>query len=237
MEKLKIHPPPQPASTPTSADGYIKCPTCAKEYTRLCDGGLCPDCTDNRDTNIRLLAKQKLLIEACLGARGLREFNFESFKQSPENLEGFKACRDFNPLAHNLFLYGSCGSGKTHLAGAAWRKRVEDGMVCEFLKHPELPRLFRQKEADEEKILLKRFSEFDVLVIDDIGVGRATEFSNQILYEILDLRINNYKNGLILTSNLPLEDFAAKVGDDRLPSRIAGMCKVIKIGGKDHRLS
>ena len=58
-----------------------------------------------------------------------------------------------------------------------------------------------------------------------------------MLYEILDLRASNYKNGLILTSNLSLEEFAAKVGDDRLPSRIAGLCKVIKIESKDYRIS
>lgn len=202
----------------------------------MCDDGFCPDCSKAAEAARSKKARQRMFVEACLGSKGLREFTFESYKRTPENADAFGIAQGFNPTAHNLYLYGTCGSGKTHLAGAAWRKRVEEGLACEFLKHPELSRLFRKKEADEEKMLLKKFADYDVLVIDDIGVGRSTEFSNQILYEILDARISNYKNGLILTSNLSLEDFAMKVGDDRLPSRIAGMCKVVKVTGQDHRL-
>ena len=223
-------------NTPESVDGYVKCPTCAGEYTKLCDDGLCLDCSKAAEKSRRIIATRQMFIEACLGTRGLREFTFENYKARPENTEAFNACLGFNPTAHNLYLHGTCGSGKTHLAGAAWRKRVDQVLACEFLKHPELSRLFRKKEADEEKILLNKFAAYDVLVIDDIGVGRSMEFANQILYEILDARIGNYKNGLIITSNLSVEDFAIKVGDDRLPSRIAGMCKVIKISGRDHRL-
>ena len=237
LQKLKVELPPQPENIAPSVDGYVKCPACGGEYKALQESGLCQDCSLAAEKAQRKRAQHRMFIEACLGARGLHEFTFDNYKQSGHNLDAYIACAGFNPSAHNLYLYGTCGSGKTHLAGAAWRKRVDDDLPCEWLRHPELSRLFRKKEADEEQALLKKFAAFDVLVIDDLGVGRSTEFANQILYEILDMRINNYKNGLILTSNLSLEEFAVKVGDDRLPSRIAGMCKVVKIAGEDHRLN
>lgn len=225
-------------NTPMSDDKktYKKCPSCNTEWTRLEESGFCPDCHNKAELERTKKARQKMFIEACLGSLGYKQFTLGNYQQTFDNAEAYKACVNFDPAKDNLYLYGSCGSGKTHLAGATWRIRVNDGLPCEFIKHPELSRLFRKIEVAEEKCLLKKFAEFDVLVIDDIGVGRSTEFSNQILYEILDNRINNLKNGLILTSNLSLDDFARKVGDDRLPSRIAGMCKVIKIAGEDHRL-
>lgn len=236
MQKLKLELQLPQGNIHTLDNEYLKCSGCQGEYTRLLDSGLCPDCERIAQIQAREKGKQKLLIEACLGIKGVKEFTFENYKESKENHEAYIACKNFNPSAHNLYLYGGCGSGKTHLAGAAWRKRVEDGLSCEFIKHPELSRMFRKKEAEEENVLLKKFSDYDILVIDDIGVGRSTEFSSQILYEILDLRISNYKNGLILTSNFSLEELASKMMDDRLSSRIAGICQIIKVGGPDYRI-
>lgn len=236
MEKLKVELPLYPENTQIGESAYLTCPGCKGEFTRLTDKGYCLDCEEKAINQERERVKRDQFVETRLGSKGAKEFIFETYKQGSGNLDAYNACLGFNPMAHNLYLFGSCGTGKTHLAGAAWRNRLEAGLKCEFIKHPELSRLFRKREGDEEAALLKKFAEFDVLVIDDIGVGRSTEFSNQILYEILDARVSNYRNGLILTSNLSLEEFAAKVGDDRLPSRIGGICKSIKIDGRDHRL-
>lgn len=42
--------------------------------------------------------------------------------------------------------------------------------------------------------------------------------------------------GLIITSNLSLDNLRARFADDRLTSRIAGMCKILEITGADRRL-
>lgn len=237
MEKLKVQL-PSPVNTPNSQSEelvYETCPDCKGEWPRLEESGFCPNCDAHRRIVAKDKAHREMVIKACLGKKGLLEFSLKTYRQAPGNMEAFKACEAFNPLSSNLYLYGGCGTGKTHLAGATWRKRVEEGAKCEFIKHPELNRLFRKKEADEERALLKKFLEYEILVIDDLGVGKSTEFANTVLYEIIDMRASDYKNGMILTSNLSLDEFAAKVGDDRLPSRIAGLCKVIKMVGSDFR--
>ena len=63
-----------------------------------------------------------------------------------------------------------------------------------------------------------------------------TEYSMSIFYEILDGRLMQKQNGLIITSNLSLNELAVKMGDDRITSRIAGMCRVISLGGDDRRM-
>lgn len=225
---------PESESNPNSV--WVQCPNCKLDVSKLKDSGVCYDCTEELERQEVKRRRQEMFIEACLGSRGLREFTFENYKKTKENQKALSYCLDFDIKKDSVYLHGTCGTGKTHLAGAIWRKAVMGGLQTEFIKHTELSRLFRMRETEEENALLDKFTNYKVLVIDDLGTGRSTEFANQVLYEILDARINNDKHGLIITSNMPLEKFAEKVGDDRLPSRIAGLCKVIEIGGDDFRL-
>jgi DNA replication protein DnaC len=73
-------------------------------------------------------------------------------------------------------------------------------------------------------------------VLDNLGPGLDTPFSRQILQEILDHRENHDRAGLLVTSRYSLDDLAAKLADDAIPSRLAGLCEVIQIGGRDGRL-
>ena len=72
------------------------------------------------------------------------------------------------------------------------------------------------------------------LILDDMGAEKTSEWSIQTLYSIIDRRYRDEKQTLI-TSNLTLDEIAEKVGD-RIASRIAGMCKVVEIKGKDRRI-
>jgi DNA replication protein DnaC len=70
--------------------------------------------------------------------------------------------------------------------------------------------------------------------MDDLGVEKTSEWSMQTLYTITDWRYRELRQTLV-TSNLTLDEIAGKVGD-RIASRIAGMCKVVELKGKDRRI-
>jgi DNA replication protein DnaC len=82
--------------------------------------------------------------------------------------------------------------------------------------------------------LIEKYAGKKCLILDDLGVEKTTEWSLQTLYTIIDRRYREEKQTLI-TSNLTLDEIAEKVGD-RIASRIAGMCKVVEIKGRDRRL-
>jgi DNA replication protein DnaC len=105
-----------------------------------------------------------------------------------------------------------------------------------FLKPPELIRSVRMRDPDEEERALDRLVQVDVLVIDDLGIGADTPYSRQILQEVLDRRSYRDRGGLIITTKYSLDQLATKLGDDSIPSRLAGMSRVIAVGGRDHRL-
>ena len=70
--------------------------------------------------------------------------------------------------------------------------------------------------------------------MDDMGAEKTTDWSMSTLYVLIDKRYSEMMP-TIITSNLTVAEVADKVGD-RIASRIAGMCKVIELKGKDRRL-
>ena len=141
--------------------------------------------------------------------------------------------------SQGIFLTGPNGTGKTHLAVSILREtllRYTDS--CRFIKIP--PLLFEVKQAfksnfyDSEDLLIKRFLNYDLLVLDEIGVEKATPWALQTLYLIIDGRSSHLKK-TVFTSNLTLQDIEDNL-DARFASRIVEMCKIVKVDGEDYRL-
>lgn len=174
------------------------------------------------------------LFKSFGGEKPATEFTFDKF-DGILNFTALQKARAFDPSRHNLFLYGPTGTGKTHLACALAREQLEHGMDVEFYKVPALMREFRRRmEPDEEEALLKQLIKAPVLVIDDLGVGKATEYVIEKLHEVIDGRQNEYRHGLVLTSNLSLNGIA-ETFKDRIADRLNGMCEQVKMEGDSHR--
>jgi len=72
------------------------------------------------------------------------------------------------------------------------------------------------------------------LCIDDMGAEKMTAFVQQITYYIINYREQEMLHTLI-TSNFSLQQIDEQI-DTRVSSRIGGMCKVVKLSGRDRRL-
>ena len=169
------------------------------------------------------------------GPKPFHEFTLEKFNRAAQP-HLFDVASAFNPKMENLYLYGPCGTGKSHIATAIAHRESQKGLRVKVVLLVDLMRSFRGLEAREEEEAIEKLVVLPVFVIDDLGVGKGTEFVMQIIFEILTKRDNAYQNGLIITSNLDLNELAEKMGTDRLSSRIKGMCKVIKVEGRDWRV-
>jgi len=78
------------------------------------------------------------------------------------------------------------------------------------------------------------FADIDVLVIDDFGVQKDSDWVNSKLYDLIDSRYEKEKITL-LTSNSPLSDWKEK-GEGRVYSRLCEMTHEIKLECPDYRL-
>jgi DNA replication protein DnaC len=167
--------------------------------------------------------------------------------------------RDFpNEARPGLLLIGEPGTGKTHLAIAALRKIVEKGFECQFCDYQNLLDRIRSgydatsNSADKEAYRVALDAE--VLLLDDLGAHRVTDWVEDTVTSIVTYRCNNRK-ALIATTNLPDADagsstveksgmgrpeYRTTLGDRigaRARSRLFEMCTVIRMPLiEDHRL-
>ena len=201
------------------------CPACGYSNPT---GLECSTCEDRRRAEADEEAKKKAWDIKRLG--GLKAYDFFTFKNYG-NQKAIEMTHGYPGL--NLYLWGAAGVGKTHLATAVVRQ-FPDGIVVK--PQQILRRLRGLKNGEEEQKVIDKLANKEHMVIDDLGVEKTTAFSLSSLYEIIEARDMAYKKGLIITSNLSLGALAERLGDDRITSRIAGMCRVVEIAGKDHRI-
>ena len=138
-----------------------------------------------------------------------------------------------------LYIYGPVGSGKTHVAYALADFAEKELHVRVMVQNvTEMLASFRadfDRPWSERERLDQRLDEFSgLLVLDDIGAERPTEWVSETLYRVINRRYNEALP-TIYTSNLPLSDLAESIGD-RTASRIAGSCDVVELKGEDRRI-
>ena len=141
----------------------------------------------------------------------------------------------------SVFFTGSSGIGKSVLMASIIKKYIRDGVDVKWIKYPTFIKELQNAYIKEDKIntafdIAKRVAEFTgVLAIDDIGISKQTDFVKGITYYLINEREVEMLP-TIITSNYSLSQLSKYI-DDRISSRIAGMCEVIKLTGVDRRLS
>lgn len=104
-----------------------------------------------------------------------------------------------------LYLHGTFGCGKTYIIAALFNELSKKRVSTEIVY---LPELLRDLKSDFDSFAdrIDYLENVDLLLIDDIGAEKVTEWSrDEILGTILQHRMNNYKT-TFFTSNLNIEE-------------------------------
>lgn len=158
-----------------------------------------------------------------------------------ENYHGNTAVHDWDMRENLLIQAVKAGNGKTHLAVGALKKYALGNCGVKkvsvlFTNFTELMRdiksTFSSEEYSEEKVI-DYLCGVDLLVIDDIGAEKVTEYVQSTVYTVLNRR---YEDCLptIATSNLDAAEMSAAYGS-RMVSRLASGL-VVKVEGTDNRV-
>lgn len=155
-----------------------------------------------------------------------------------------------------LLILGPCGVGKTHLAVSIIRALIiRHGTCCVFYDFRELLKSiqssFKPAVRTTELQILEPVLKSEVLLLDDLGAERPTEWVRDTFAYIINRRYNQ-KLTTLITSNfedrearrrvlgegspVPSEETLTERIGHRLRSRLYEMCKVIKIPGADFRI-
>ena len=215
----------------------------------------CPDCQDTgyigsekchcfKQAMITLLYEQSNIREM------LRTENFDSLSYEyyeGEDLSRFKnavrTCRNFvknfNSDYHNLFFYGTVGTGKSFLSGCVAKELIETGHSVIYFSATGLFDLlsknsFDYKNREELRETYADLYQCDLLIIDDLGTELNNSFTSSQLFFCINQRLQSGRSTIIST-NLSLDRLRDEY-TDRVASRVMSSYTVIPLYGEDIRL-
>jgi DNA replication protein DnaC len=195
--------------------------------------------------------RARLLMDARI-PKLYSESSLHTYQPSKGNLSQLRAfncahtlVRDYPIVDRGILFMGSVGVGKTHLSVGILRGLIEKGISCKFYEYrsllKEIQSSYNPKTNITEMGILESLFEYDVIVLDELGAARPTEWVQDTIGLIINARYNE-KKLTILTTNYgdqqqtsmdeTLED---RIGA-RLRSRLHQMCKTVVIDGEDYRL-
>ncbi len=221
-------------------DPVYECSDC-KDTGFLAEGGKC-HCF--KQAVIDLLYEQSG-IRKMLESENFNSLSYEYY--AGEDLSRFKntviTCRNFirnfNSDYHNLFFYGTVGTGKSFLSGCVAKELLESGYSVIYFSASELFDLLSRYKFD-----YKSFHELhaehedlfgcDLLIIDDLGTEYTNNLVNSELFSLINERHLQQK-ATVISTNLSLEDFRNRYSD-RIFSRITSNYEICKLTGPDIRM-
>ena len=135
-----------------------------------------------------------------------------------------------------LLFYGSPGTGKSFYAGCICNALTKQGFRCLFTN---TAKIINDVERDfkGKQDRLEEYGKYDLVVLDDFGVERQTEYKQELVTMIIDC-LYRHKVPTIITTN---KDFARMISDHvnlynmRIYSRLSEMCVPLKFTGRDMR--
>jgi DNA replication protein DnaC len=186
---------------------------------------------------------EQLKEEAHLGKR-FEGRTFASF-DAKRDKEAFDVCSKYandkklmDRKRNGLLLGGGYGSGKTHLAAAVSNVLISRGIPVLFgtsITH--LNNLREEIDNTSQKTYLSKMQTTPVLVIDDLGKEKKSEWTSQVWYDVINYRYEHMLP-IIITTNLATEDdqgpLANHIGG-AVFSRLCEMCNLVITKGSDHR--
>ena len=159
---------------------------------------------------------------------------FADYQVDGSNRTAVDYARKALTLNYGAYFYGECGTGKTFLASLIAQDFLKNGKSVLFTKVPSLLDDIRAtfngngKELD----LLDELQAANLVVLDDFGMEKPTQWAGSTLCKVLDMRYDNPTGKTIITSNLSPDELAYRLnnasdGQNLNGSRIADRCREI----------
>ncbi len=181
----------------------------------------------------------------------------QSLKHAKLLVEGF--LRDYPATEQGLLLAGPSGGGKTHLAVAALKeliRRGHGGLFCDYRELlKEIQASYNAASESTEMGILEPIRTAEILVLDDLGATKPSDWVRDIVSIVLNARYNEKRTTIITTNyvdnpqsegettRLPHGKLMSAIKEDsleqrigsRMRSRLFEMCRTVEVYAPDFR--
>ncbi|MEZ5403031.1 MAG: ATP-binding protein [Bryobacteraceae bacterium] len=163
-----------------------------------------------------------------------RNASFDNFSTQPENPVAHRILQTavtisasyareypYGTKKPGLMYIGDPGTGKTHLAVSVMKRLIARGFECVFFDYQNLLERIRSgydaASGTSDRAAYRTALECEVLILDDLGAHRVTDWVEDTVTSLITYRYNNNK-ALITTTNLR----DAEAGDAPIPGGVGG---------------
>lgn len=136
-----------------------------------------------------------------------------------------------------LLLFGGVGTGKSFFAGCIANALLDRDVPVLMTNFPSLLNRMTGVFGEERSAVISELDDYDLLILDDLGVERSTEFAMEQMFQIIDGRYRCRKP-MIVTTNLTLKEIKnpPDIAHERIYDRILERCAPIVFEGRRFRV-
>lgn len=194
---------------------------------------------------------ERIIKNSKMSKRNL-SYKFDNYEPNNSNRKVFNNLKKYSERLVNeiekkgLILIGNNGVGKTHLACSIANKLIENGTPVIYGTLINLLAELRNSYDIDKNIsemeIFKLYENVDLLIIDDLGKEKPSEWGLEKLFTIINSR---YENNLpvIITTNYNQKSLMERLSLNgeietakSIISRLYEMCYLVKIDDIDHRI-
>ena len=135
-----------------------------------------------------------------------------------------------------LLLFGDVGTGKSFFAGCIANALLDQDVPVLMTNFPTILNRLTGMFSEDRSEFIASFDEYDLLIIDDLGVERSTEYAMEQMFFVIDSRYRS-RRPMIITTNLKLAELKnpPDLAHARIYDRILERCAPILFDGNNFR--
>ena len=171
----------------------------------------------------------------------LRKHTFENdLGYNPRQMEMAKRFvqhwEEFQKDSMGLLLWGPVGTGKSFIAGCIANALLDQGVQVMMTNFARLLNKLTDMYAGDRNAYIDSFNSFPLLIIDDLGVERNSEFARERVFSVIDSRYRS-QLPMIVTTNLTPKEMKnpADLSRARIYDRVLERCTPIRVDNQNIR--